>query len=132
MTIPRLTAVVLAALALVYLASGPPAQASNQIAKKEGLACTVCHDKPGSKRLTNQGLYYQQIGSLDGYDKFAAFGDCASCHDTRTLSKKLTPTGRRFLSVVKDMKGLRLWLQQNHPGMKPEMSPEPEKTPPPG
>jgi hypothetical protein len=120
----RLTAIVLAALALLYLTSGPQAQASNEIAKRENLQCTVCHDKPGSKLLTNKGLYYQQLGSLQGYEQVVAFGDCASCHKRRPGSKKLTPTGRRFLAAVKDMKGLRLWLEQNHPGMLP-----PEPTP---
>jgi len=123
----RLTAILLAVLALLYLASRPQAQASNDIARREGLQCTVCHDKPGSKLLTSKGLYYQQIGSLDGYERVVAFGDCASCHDERPGSKKLTPTGRRFLRVVKDMKGLRIWLRQNHPGM----TPEPEPAPPP-
>ena len=121
----RLTAIVLAALALLYLASGPQARASNDIAKKEGLQCTVCHDKPGSRLLTNKGLYYQQIGSLKGYDDVVAFGDCASCHDQRPGSKKLTPTGRRFLRVVKDMKGLKKWLEDNHPGMEPTPAPKP-------
>lgn len=119
-----LTAAVLAALALLYVAGGPQAQASNEIAKRENLQCTVCHDKPGSKLLTAKGLYYQQIGSLKGYDGVVAFGDCVTCHDRRPGSKKLTPTGRRFLSVVKDMKGLRLWLQQNHPGMQPPAPPQ--------
>lgn len=40
-------------------------------------------------------------------------------------SKKLTPTGRRFLRVVKDMKGLRKWLEDNHPGMEPKPAPKP-------
>jgi len=125
----RLTAIVLAALALLYLASGPQARASNEIAKKEDLQCTVCHDKPGSRLLTSKGLYYQQIGSLKGYDDVVAFGDCASCHDQRPGSKKLTPTGRRFLRVVKDMKGLKRWLEDNHPGMQPKPSPIPMPPP---
>jgi len=127
----RLTAILLAAFAILYLASGPQARASNDIAKKEGLQCTVCHDKPGSRLLTNQGLYYQQLGSLQGYDDVVAFGDCASCHEQRPGSKKLTPTGRRFLRVVKDMKGLRKWLEDNHPGMEPKPAAAPAPAAPP-
>jgi len=124
-----LIAGVLAVLALLYLASGPQAQASNAIAKKTSLQCTVCHDKPGSRRLTNQGLYFQQLRTLDGYEQVVAFGECVTCHDRKPGSKVLTPTGRRFLSVVKDMKGLRQWLQENHPGMQP--APPDTATPPP-
>ena len=126
----RLTAILLAALAVLYFASAPRAQASNDIAKREGIKCTVCHDKPGSRLLTNQGLYYQQLGSLKGYDDVVAFGDCASCHEQRPGSKKLTPTGRRFLSVVKDMKGLRKWLEDNHPGMEPKPAQAPKPAAP--
>jgi hypothetical protein len=119
----RIIAGLLAVLGLLYLLSGPQAQASNDIAKKTGQQCSVCHDKPGSRRLTNKGLYFQQLGTLDGYDQVVAFGECVTCHDRRPGSKKLTPTGRRFLSVVKDMKGLRSWLEQNHPGMQPPPPP---------
>lgn len=94
------------------------ALASNAIATKTGLACTACHDKPGSRLLTDQGKYYEALGTLDGYDKVAAFSQCTGCHVRQPGSHKLTATGKRFAEVVHDMEGLRKWVEENHPDMR--------------
>lgn len=104
-----------AALAAVL---GEPARASNQIAKDTGITCTECHDKPGSRRLTDKGLYFEATRTLDGYQQLTDFAECTSCHVRKPGSKKLTATGRRFAGAVRDMDGLRRWLEENHPGMK--------------
>jgi hypothetical protein len=106
--------VLLAATALLAAASG--GQASNAIAHSEGLTCTVCHDKPGSKLLTDRGKYYEAVGTLDGYDRVHyAFGSCTSCHVRKPGSTKLTRTGQEFAAVVHDMRGLKQFLDQHHP-----------------
>lgn len=109
------------AMALSWTAGGGRAQASNQIALKEGLPCTVCHDKPGSKLLTDQGMYYQEMRTLKGYnDVVVAFSQCTSCHVKKPGSKRLTERGERYKWVVGDMEGLRQWLWENHPVVKRE------------
>ncbi|HBL29770.1 MAG TPA: hypothetical protein DD490_23285, partial [Acidobacteria bacterium] len=55
---------------------GAPAQASNQIAEDTGLTCTVCHDKPGSRRLTDKGKYFEATRTLDGYEQLTDFASC--------------------------------------------------------
>ena len=124
-----------AVLALAWAAGGREAQASNQIARKEGLACTVCHDKPGSRLLTDRGKYYEEMHSLKGYDDvISAFSQCTSCHVKKPGSKTLTPNGKTFAGLVHDMSGLRQWLQEYHPGMpgkKPPVPPTPTPTPTP-
>jgi cytochrome c553 len=108
------------AMALSYLSGGGEVQASNAIAKQQGLACTACHDKPGSKLLTDRGKYFEAMGTLDGYDQLADFARCTSCHVKKPGSTKLTKQGQRFAEVVKDMAGLRKWLAENHPAKQPE------------
>ncbi|MGE5233930.1 MAG: hypothetical protein ACM3OB_07450 [Acidobacteriota bacterium] len=104
--------------------------ASNTVAKKEGLACTVCHDKPGSKLLTDKGKYYESAGTLAGYDKVAAaFGNCTYCHDRRPGSKKLTARGEELRSSIKDMKALRDYVLSAHPPY-PKSAPSPAPPPP--
>jgi hypothetical protein len=110
------TILLLAILLTAALGSGP-VLASNAIAEKEGLACTVCHDKPGSRLLTDRGKYYETMGSLDGYDQVTAFAECTGCHVRKPDSQKLTATGKRFAAAVHDMAGLRKWLEENHPGL---------------
>lgn len=106
----------LAALALVWLATGPAAYASNAIAEKEDMVCTSCHDKPGSKLLTDMGKYYELMGSTTGFDQVATlFGKCTTCHVKKPGSTKLTNTGRRFQSLVGDMQGLRELISEQHP-----------------
>jgi len=103
------------ALATALLWSGN-AEATNAIAKREKLVCTACHDKPGSKLLTDEGLYYEVVGSLKGYREVeGAFGQCTYCHDKRPGAEKLTPEGARLMGVVEDMEGLQDWVVKSHP-----------------
>lgn len=106
-------------MALSWAAGGNQALASNKIAKKESLDCTVCHDKPGSKLLTDRGKYYEEMRSLDGYDDVVvAFSKCTTCHVGKPGSKELTERGERYAFVAYDMEGLRQWLRENHPVLK--------------
>ena len=109
--------ILLLALVLAGALGNGPVLASNKIAKETGLACTACHDKPGSRLLTDQGKYYEAVGTLDGYDQLTTFSECTGCHVRKPGSKKLTTTGKRFAAAVHDMEGLRKWLEENHPGM---------------
>lgn len=116
----KLTAVS-AVLAVALLATGllvsvEPAAATEAMAKSTALACTACHDKPGSKLLTAKGKYFETMGTLDGYDALeVAFKDCTACHVTKPGSAKLTAKGKEFAGLVKDMKGLAEWLKTAHP-----------------
>jgi cytochrome c553 len=113
-------AVVVAALAW----QGDMALASNEIAETENLVCTECHDKPGSKLLTDQGKYYELMRTLEGYDEVTEiFGQCTSCHVRKPGSLKLTPMGRRFAGLVDDMDGLRDLLNKEHPTSIEEIDP---------
>jgi len=121
-----------ALLALAWGTGGREAQASNKIAAKEGLACTVCHDKPGSRLLTDRGKYYEEMHTLNGYDAVvSAFSQCTSCHVKKPGSKVLTRNGKTFAGLVHDMPGLRQWLQEYHPGMPGKKPPEPAPSPAP-
>lgn len=103
------------ALASVIVAAGV-ARASEKIATETGKACTACHDKPGSKLLTDSGKYYEAMKSLDGYEAVkASFGRCTACHDRRPGSKKLTRKGKDFAALVIDMPGLNQWMKEGHP-----------------
>jgi len=107
------------AMALSWALGGGQAQASNKIAKKESLQCTVCHDKPGSKLLTDRGKYYEEMRTLDGYNEvILAFSRCTSCHVKKPGSKELTERGQAYAFVAHDMEGLRQWLRENHPLLK--------------
>lgn len=90
--------------------------ASNEIAEAEGLACTACHDKPGSKLYTDKGKYYEAVGTLEGYDEIlTSFSACTSCHVRKPGSSKLTSRGRLFARVMNDMDELRRWVLASHP-----------------
>ncbi len=92
------------------------AVASNEIAKQEELVCTACHDKPGSKLLTDEGKYFELMRTLEGYDQVTeVFGECTTCHVRKPGSSKLTQTGRMFKELVNDMSGLRTYLEEQHP-----------------
>lgn len=102
-------------LAGVILVAGV-ARASEKIATETGKACTACHDKPGSKLLTDSGKYYEAMKSLDGYDAVKeSFGRCTACHDRKPGSKKLTRKGKDFAGLVMDMPGLAKWMNEGHP-----------------
>ena len=92
------------------------AVASNKIARDTGMVCTECHDKPGSKLMTDKGKYYEFVGSFDGYEEIkAGFSKCTQCHVKKPGSKRLTREGKKFAGLVRDMDGLRDWAKKNHP-----------------
>lgn len=112
-----------ASLLLAALFAGSPARGTNRIAREWGLACTVCHDKPGSKLLTDKGKYFELMRSLDGYAQIKAdFGSCTACHVRRPGSHRLTKKGRELASAIRDMKGLRALVMKEHP-VAPERRP---------
>jgi hypothetical protein len=112
--------------AAIGLLAAAPAAATPQLAKAEGLACTVCHDKPGSKLLTDKGKYYEVMATLDGYDAIeGTFGACTTCHVKRPGSKKLTRQGRRISLVIRDMGELKAWVMEHHPQPGAEPGAEP-------
>lgn len=110
-----ITAVILIAV-VALIAQVQTAGATKAIGQQEGMECTSCHDKPGSKLMTDEGKYYELMGSLEGYDQLETdFGKCTTCHVRKPGSKKLTKTGKKYQSLTEDMDGLRDWLMQPHP-----------------
>ena len=106
------TAAALAAAALLV----PAARGTDRIGEQEKVACTVCHDKPGSKLLTDKGKYYETARTLAGFDELKAnFGACTTCHVSKPGSKKLTRQGKQFQELVGDMEGLKAWMKEHHP-----------------
>jgi hypothetical protein len=100
----------------VALFAGSLASGTEKVGKQEGVSCTVCHDKPGSKLLTDQGKYYETMRTLAGFEELkATFGACTSCHVTKPGSQKLTAKGKEFRDMVQDMEGLGAWMQEHHP-----------------
>lgn len=110
---PR-TALLLAAAGLALAAV--PARASEKLAGDTGLRCTSCHDKPGSKLLTDRGKYFEMKRTVDGFDAIqSSFGRCTSCHVRRPGSTKLTKKGLKMAEMVHDMAELQQWLKERHP-----------------
>lgn len=90
--------------------------ASNKIAEMTETKCTVCHDKPGSKLMTDRGKYWELMGEFRGYEEIrAGFGRCTQCHQKKPGSKKMTREGRRFAELFHDMDALRAWTMRHHP-----------------
>ncbi len=118
----HLLALVATAVFMVLLAGG--AYASEELAESESMACTVCHHKPGSKRLTDQGKYFELMRSMDGYaDLESSFGKCTFCHRRKPGSKKLTRAGKGFANALGNMQALVEWVQELHPAW-PEVEEE--------
>ena len=100
-------------LIAVVLLGGSWLLATDEIATQNDLKCTACHDKAGSKLLTDKGLYYETTGSLEGFDKLTeSFGKCTKCHVRKPGSEKLTKTGKQVSDVAGDMSELRDWLKK--------------------
>jgi hypothetical protein len=115
------------AVIVLAVAAASPALASKAIAEAEDLVCTSCHDKPGSKLLTDRGKYYEHMGSLDGFDDLSAeVGRCTHCHQRKPGSEKLTPAGRRYRWLFGDMKGIRDILMGDHPPPAGQVEDKPE------
>jgi hypothetical protein len=109
-----------AVLAAGTLAAAGAAYASNEIARETGLVCTACHDKPGSRLLTDRGKYYELMGDLAGFEEIGkAFGRCTTCHAKRPGSKKLTAEGRRLARAIENMDALRELVLKEHPELPP-------------
>lgn len=91
-------------LALMLLIAVSPARATETMAESEGLKCTTCHDKPGSRLLTSKGKYYELRGSFDGYDEvIKKYKKCTKCHAQYPGSQKLTKKGEKFKAQGKTM-----------------------------
>lgn len=102
--------------------------ADQEIADKTDQRCTACHDKPGSKLLTDKGLYYESMGTLDGFDSLqGSFGRCTSCHVKKPGSEKLTGEGKKMADLVDNMQELKKWLAENHPETSKEEKEEEDK-----
>lgn len=111
-TLPAALALLLAA---AWLSPGPT-EASKKLAAETSLSCTTCHDKPGSRQLTDAGKYYEFSRSMEGFDQLKeSFGKCTLCHVRKPGSNRLTTRGQEFARLVKDMTGLKEWVRQNHP-----------------
>ena len=101
---------------LAVLSSVTVVVATDEIAEQQDLKCTACHDKPGSKLLTDKGIYFESKRTLEGFDKIeGAFGKCTTCHVRKPGSDKLTKKGKELAEVVDSMEELRAWLDENHP-----------------
>jgi hypothetical protein len=101
---------------LLLLAAASPAGATEEIAEREDLECQTCHAGNELELLTDEGRYYQYLGSLDGFDRVMdRFGSCAYCHVQEYDSMQFTPEGHRFRWMMEDMNGLKAWLEENHP-----------------
>lgn len=112
-TLTKATLIVAAVFAL--LLSGA-AFATEELAESENLVCTACHDKPGSKLLTDEGKYFELMRTMDGYsDIEASFGKCTFCHRRKPGSKRLTKAGKGFANALGNMEALVEWVQDLHP-----------------
>jgi len=93
---PARSVVAIAATALLVATS---AFATQEIAEKEKLKCTVCHTKKGSKLLTDKGKYYELKRTLDDYDLLIhVYKKCTACHSREPGDKSLTPKGEMLKS----------------------------------
>ncbi len=91
-------------------------QATEEIADSEKLECAVCHEPPDSELLTDRGKYYELMRSLEGFESvIEKFESCSYCHAREPGSDELTRDGVRFDWMMRDMKGLRAWLDEYHP-----------------
>ena len=106
---------------LFTLLTVPVSWASEEVAAEQELECQLCHADQGIGFLTDQGRYFQYMGSLDGFDEVTEqFGSCLYCHVQETDSLKLTREGQRFYWMMEDMEGLGAWLEENHPSPESE------------
>ena len=98
---------------LLIIMVGTSSEATEEIGAQEEIDCTVCHVDPdqGGKTLTDPGLYYQYLETLEGYELVLdRFGSCIYCHVDRAGDTALTPQGHRFRWMMDDMAGLRAWF----------------------
>jgi hypothetical protein len=116
MKMKKSTKILIAAVTVALLCGTSWVLADEKIAKQTDQRCTVCHDKPGSKLLTDKGLYFETTGSLEGFDELAtSFGKCTSCHVRKPGSTKLTGEGKKMAELVDSMSELKEWVEEKHP-----------------
>lgn len=114
-----------ALIAAVALSWATGAWSSPALGKQMSLTCTICHDKPGSRLLTDRGKYFEVMRTLDGYDDVIAdFGACTSCHVKKPGSHKLTRQGQELARVIRNMKDLAEWMKVRHPQPPPPKGPD--------
>ena len=108
-----------ALMILLLITSGVSAVvATEKISEQEEIECQICHADPdqNAETLTDQGLYFEYMRTLTGYDQvLQRFDSCTYCHVQVTGAKALTARGYRFRWMMEDMVGLRAWLEENHP-----------------
>ena len=112
------TAPISALLVLALVSMGTALIATEEVSEQEGLECQVCHADPerSAETLTDQGLYYQYMRTLTGYEQvLQQFESCAYCHVEKAGARTLTPAGHRFRWMMEDMIGLHAWLDEYHP-----------------
>ena len=108
-------------LAVLLMLGASWVVANEDLSEQMVMKCTQCHDKAGSKLLTDRGVYFESMRTLDGYDEVkSSFGKCTTCHVRKPGSDKLTKKGKELASVVDNMEELQEWLKKNHPETKPE------------
>lgn len=108
-------------LAVLLMLGASWVVATEDLSEQMDMKCTQCHDKAGSKLLTDRGVYFESMRTLDGYDEVkSSFGKCTTCHVRKPGSDKLTKKGKELASVVDNMEELQEWLKKNHPETKPE------------
>jgi cytochrome c553 len=131
MTRPTTRSIPLALLAGLFLAwlfaaaSPQPAVATEKLGQDLSVSCTSCHDKPGSRLLTDKGKYFELMRSFDGLEQIqATMGSCTTCHVRKPGSLKLTDKGRQFRDTVQSMPGLRDYVLKSHPKAQPPGPPK--------
>ena len=71
-----------------------PALATEELAQREAVKCTVCHVKRGKPQLTDKGKYFEYKRSFAGYDHLVGkFKKCTLCHANEPGNPKMTHTG---------------------------------------
>ena len=91
-------------------------EGTEEVAAAESVECAVCHVEDEQSLLTDQGRYFQYLGTLDGFEAVIdRFGSCSYCHVQEADSVELTREGVRFRWMMEDMEGLKAWLEENHP-----------------
>ena len=109
---------ILTSIVPMVIVSGPVAMATEKISEQEGIECQLCHAdlEQRAETLTDQGLYYQYLETLEGYDQVVEqFENCTYCHAEQAGAKTLTGEGYRLRWMMQDMAGLRAWLDEYHP-----------------
>ena len=112
----------------LLIAAGSSLLATEKIREQEEIECQVCHSETeqSAETLTDQGLYYQYMNTLAGYEQVLHhFDSCTFCHVDQAGAAALTGQGHRFQWMMDDMVGLRAWLDEFHPRPEEETGAKP-------